>query len=767
MRCRSAHAVYNGPPKKELFPYRAVACADLGRALFTKYRVSNVVQTPGSPTSPQFGTVNAIWKRTDNSGAGLFADFGGAPHDWSSYQAFGLTIQNNFSSDAQMQLAISTSGGGQISWAITIPGNQTVHIVAPISLYVWPLLNFPPTASSSLWPVLAPQHPIEVDWNPSSVIGWSLGAINDGTYNLTLSEAYLYTVSHTSALVDFMGQSKIHTWPTRIPAPSYLASYEAAEIYDLGDNPNVVSPYGVAPASIGVSGTVPSVSNWEAWKDADGVWWFVSPSGQIKWQLGVGSLDLTGSYTVVDDDRSKLFEGLPAISSPFYLTDGITGRQAFKFFAQALWDRWGASYLTTFYQRWLARVLSYNVALGPWNYNAGFHDGTSPAVWVLFGTTTPGQFAKGLYITTNRGSIEDPFYSGSTPATDFELYARQGFYDSFNGAGPFPMPEYVRSHIGTEVLGVVYDNEVPWADAASTNDADRYRIGFAVMQAPSTQPAKAAFVAWLQQSANAGPSYTNIAQLNSAWNTTYSSYTDLQNDTSPPALNATSRNDLKNFAYYWSLTYWAKVGAALQAVAPGVMLMGGKSVPSFTPLEIRQGMIDAGTVSVATWDDYTDPFITVLDFSWLSQLADPAFATPQYPSGIGSSRTIPSAILENAFGSPQSGNWAGSHATTARAASAFGVYVATAMRIKSCLGVDWFNGSPFPTTGEDSGGNQGHDESVTLTDTLNTPLPEMVQQLRTMGANLYAARMAAAGGAIDPYGAIGHALPFRPGVNGG
>lgn len=494
------------------------------------------------------------------------------------------------------------------------------------------------------------------------------------------------------------------------------------------------------------------MENWTTWNDGTR-WWLLSPSGKVKWDFALGSVDLSASYIHID---RPFFEGLTGTLSPFYVEDP---RPGWKFFLQALTLRWPSNTLGQFYARWAARARSLNCSYGWW-MTPGLRDGSSPWFEVIEGYSAPGHFHGGPSLSTDAGPLDDPFAVGTTGADDFLIYAANGFHQYLDGLEDIP----------ANVIGCSWSNEPHYADLDGT-DAQRYRIGVSTLKAPAAQPAKVALVEWLQQTEDAGPGYATIEFLNLEWTTNYDSWDAFLNSTSVPTLNANNSADLQNFAYYYAKTLFTKVGQARNAVAPGLMLCGSKFVLSWTPQEIVDGMIDSGAVRLATFDDYTDPFGAAPDLSILQSVADPAHTTPLYPDGIGSGRTMPIYCAEVSFDSPQTGNWFGSHATTARAMSAYGVYVTRLLTNPAICGVCWFNGSPFPVAGEGQSGNVGHNEATGWTDGLNTPLPECVTQIRAMGAVIQQARLAAtpASGSppADPFAVVGPPLFYRPGVNGG
>lgn len=661
-----------------------------------------------------------------------------SPLDWSSKYAVGMTVYNPGTTALHAFGVLQTASGSSSYSAsnnFTLQPGQRLHLE-----WVLSTANLG-SGSGFRMPTLPPPSatPVSVMSNSPSIVartysngvtGITIGSFDTGSRDIVASEPTTYALDLSQPLIDAYGQLRFENYSGKVSSDSDIATAEQAELNDLNANPAISEPWGTSNPSVGMSTLNPT--NWTI-EQANGKWWFVNPSGRRLWAMGIDSLgeDLGSSYGTVVQGRQSIFENLPATNDPnfgqFYGTSN--GQTTYDHIAANLYRRWGANWRSTQYDRWIQRLPSWGFnCLGCWNFSNSMRGRGLSFGEVVFGARSGYAFrgAPTVAVPSEAGSalLEDPFWSG------WVQYWQTGTANFLKS-----LPANVQSDIGNQVLCLFSDNEIAWgSNSSSANDPNRYRIGYSTLRSPAGTPAKDALIAWLQQTANRGPGYTGIAQLDSAWGLTGSAAYTAFNDGSSTCLRnmttavttftPTMRNDMANFAYYWAKTYAQGVKTGMQAAMGNVLYAGTKDVPSWTPPEIVQGLDAPGGVDLHSYDIYGDILSGSLDTS----LCD--------------STTKPWILAEIAFGGGSTGHPSMSYCSTGvdagTSAKCFRLALEQLLNDPQCVGMLYFGGTAQPIGGRTLDGENG---SFNITDVAGTPVAEMRAEFRAILPYLYNVRM--------------------------
>ncbi len=340
-------------------------------------------------------------------------------------------------------------------------------------------------------------------------------------------------------MVDPFGQYSDREWPNKIHVTSDLAVQQAAELTDLAANPGRGEQLGTAQVPL----TTSANGKWQVTTSLSGKKYLEHPNGNAFWALGVSAVS-TGTSTPVGG-REGFFQSLPDSNSAFgscYISratmDGTN--TCYSFGQQNLMLKYGTNYTTPWMSMVKQRISSWGLNTLGMQCATPFYDNSMPYTQLLNTSAYKTRFKVPHQLW---GTFPDPF------AADFQSWMTTQFAKDlapWNGQSNF--------------LGVYVDNEMSWGNTFS--DGYRYNIAVGTLKAPATQPTKIAFGAWLSTRYK-----KDLAKLNAAWGTNYSSFDAIVSTTNyaPTVFTTGQQSDFKAWSKAFAVQYFKSVRAALTA----------------------------------------------------------------------------------------------------------------------------------------------------------------------------------------------------------
>ena len=493
------------------------------------------------------------------------------------------------------------------------------------------------------------------------------------------------TADELFPLIDKFGQYIHKDWPGKTHSEAELKAAIAKEKADLQSNPspNDWNQYGgwTAGPKLEATGHFYPAKH-------DGKWWLVDPTGRLFWSHGIDCVRASTAYTPITD-REHYFAELPDRNSPFGNFYGkgswaphgyYQGKRydTFNFTAANLLRKYGQDWETIHRDLCHQRLRSWGMnTIANWSDENIYLMRKTPYVVSIHTTRKPIEGSEGYW-----GKFPDPFEPSFRTTLDKRLAREKG-----------------KSADDPWCIGYFVDNELGWGQELS--------LATATLASPPEQAAKQAFIADLKAK------YTDIKNLNKAWETDHASWDALMKSTTPPD-EAKAREDLEAFSTRVAEEYFRVCRAAVKAVAPNTMYLGCR----FAWVHDRAVQAAAKFCDVVSFNKYR---YTVADLG--------------LPEGVDK----PVVIGEFHFGALDRGMF---HTglkpvpdQNARA-EAYAGYVRGALEHPNIVGTHWFQFGEQATTGRGDGENY----QIGFLDVCDTPYPETIQACRQVGTNLYQIR---------------------------
>lgn len=486
--------------------------------------------------------------------------------------------------------------------------------------------------------------------------------------------------------IDTFGQYRHATWPGKVGALEELRQRRDQEARELQEATTRRSwdRYG------GWSeGPQLAATGFFRVQKHDGRWWLVDPEGRLFWSHGVDCV-MALDFTPVDERATWLVDSpiedaafAEFVSShAFALKGHFAGRspRSFSFAGANLRRKYGPDWKSSYPHLVQQRLRNWGLnTLANWS-NAG----------VARLRQTP--------YTDSLQTEHDPMIEGS------EGYWGK-FPDVFDPAFADGLRRALAAKKGGSVndpwcLGYFSHNEMSWGDEVSLAEA--------TLRSRSSQPAKRAFLERLRAR------YAEIERLNQKWGTTHASWAAFLASTEPPE-RAKARPDLEDFYGQLAEQYFRTVRDVLREAAPHQLYLGCR----FAWANARAAAAAAKYCDVVSYNLYQR---SIADFV--------------FDGGAD----VPLLVGEFHFGALDRGLF---HtglvpvADQAARAGAYRAYVEGALRHPQFVGTHWFQWQDEPTIG------RVYDEEnyqIGLVDIADTPYPEMVAALRSLGDSLYRTR---------------------------
>jgi hypothetical protein len=301
----------------------------------------------------------------------------------------------------------------------------------------------------------------------------------------------------------------------------------------------------------------------------------------------------------------------------------------------------------------------------------------TPYVITIHASSRPIEGSTGYW-----GKFPDPFDPAFAAATNKRLDERKG-----------------RGVADPWCIGYFIGNELSWGNDTS--------LATAALASPADQPAKRVFIEELKKK------YETVEKLNAAWATQHASWDALLASTAPPEV-AKARDDLTAFYTRIAEEYFRNCRDAVKRVDPDGLYLGCRFA-WVNDLAARAG---AKYCDVVSYNRYRR---SVADF--------------RLPDGVDK----PVVIGEFHFGALDRGMF---HTGLVpcrdqqHRAESYKEYVRSALANPWIVGTHWFQYGDQATTGRGDGENY----QIGLLDVCDTPYPETIEAVRSVGYAMYATR---------------------------
>ncbi|MFC6646517.1 hypothetical protein ACFQBQ_13150 [Granulicella cerasi] len=673
------------------------------------------------------------------------------PKDWSMYPGLVVDIYNPQTVPVTFYGRIDDSSSYTQTDTVTLLPQALTSVLLPFSEPLPAKLNLKTGARLPGYAVMAlGGAPV----NTTSVSGFRFfvnttngSAITLYFDNLRLVDGYASMSGAASAvallyqgIVDKYGQFTKETWTGKVLQDSDLNAPET-----LPMPPSDRDIYGGANNYTGSTAT----GYFHTTKLSNGNWWFVDPLGKLFFSIGMdtmGSQAWGGSTQtarvptyigpesgtaggVAGLDRTAWFTSLPTSTDPLAIFYGrqsgegyfcdVTSQQdcAFDFFSANLQRKYGSSFIS----QW--NLSSVN-RLYAWGFNT-MGDFSDPVMERTIGSS--GQkIPYTIKVLINHaadynnitvpvtgfgrgGAMPDPWDSNFEAAVEAEMNLTLNT-DTNDSPSLITNDPYM--------LGYFVDNEMPWTNApyASTaasdgsDDLNYFPLVYGVIEtANANQPAKVAFANIM------GGQYTTIANMNAAWGTSYTSFTDFRNHTNVPPMTPAMRADFSNFLRRYAEKYYILVAQAVHAVDTNHLYLGSK-YSVFTPEVVKACSEFADVIS---FDTYAS-----------------TLTAANYPTTL-STMNKPSIVAEYHFGAPDRGGFNGGLApvaTQTQRGVAYDQYLRSVYANPLFIGAQWYQYQDEMITGRQSDGENYPIGFVTITDKVYS---ELSNAARTTNGYVY------------------------------
>jgi len=464
--------------------------------------------------------------------------------------------------------------------------------------------------------------------------------------------------------IDAYGQFRHADWPTKIHSPKDFAAQRTTEAAALQASPRPPSwdKYGGFKDGPQLTAS----GNFRVEKYA-GKWWLVDPDGRLFWSHGVTGVGVSSTSPM--QGRKQFFTELPPMnpSSP----------NVVNWYLANLKLKYGSTAEVT------ADALAHE-RLSGWGLNT-LASWSDPKVTSL--DKTP------YTITLNIGGpklapslkLADPYDKA------FARSARSVFKGEKNSTGTDPW-----------CIGYFIGNELEWRNGPDMINE--------VLTAPAKQAGKQALVKLLQQR------HAAIADLNTAWHTTYDSWDNLLNSTNK--VEATlALDDFTAFNKELAQLYYQTCETELKRAMPNKLNLGSR-FHTVNPIAIRAA---AKYCDVVSFNKYNTSIRNLT-----------------LPDGLDR------PIIIGEFHFPA---WDRSFAANAgcgqlcevQRADSYWYYLTGALENPLIVGTHWFQYLDQPLAGRGDGENF----PIGFVDVTDTPYDELTKVTRELGDNLYARRLQA------------------------
>lgn len=630
---------------------------------------------------------------------GQWAQFGQtftSPANLSGFTGFSIVIENLENRDVSFGIRFdrNTAYTDYVASAFTLRPFESRRIYLDVSGFnpgQWGLMCPMPALNT----FYIHTYPWQLGLTLNTVYRWQVYLRQPDTVRARVTSMYGQVCNYSvNGLFDRFGQYSRRSWPGKVTSVQDMAAQRADEDAALAANPGNGEELG----SSTLTGT--ATGKWRLTKTIGGKYYFVSPQGRFLWSLGVTSL--TSELPTIVTGRPGMFSSLPLAGDPraaFYGTIVRNGqtKQTFNHFQANLCDKFGESWVADWLLTAARRVKSWG--LNTLGAGADGRMRTYSALPFVAALSTSDFDVTLATPSATSCPIPDPFAPGFTSWMTARFTS-----------------DMAAIKADSRLIGAYVDGELAWG-LRGENLRSRYEIPVAALKAASTQPAKVAFVNRLQTK------YGTIAALNTAWRTTFTSWSDLR--ANPFFISDTqifnAQPDLSSFALDFGKAYYWRVKTALKAAAPNALYLGSRDHYGLCPDEYFEAQ--SSYVDVISVDQYSSA--ANAPWTYFASLRRPVLIA-EYSFTGRTGNGFPNLVFPDCDFPDQ--------ASRAQAARDF---LDRALSTKNIVGAHWFRFVDFPSSGQAQ-----HDQNFTfgLVDITDRPYDEMTAMFRDFSNSMYAQR---------------------------
>ncbi len=569
------------------------------------------------------------------------------PWDWSQHRDFNLAfdVANYGSESVQVDLVITDINGDAYTRVFVIPVGDATTVYAkmdghdqthpdgtPINEFnfISGLRSNPPTWQStdrqvySLWgkKSLALEGITGVNFNVS-------GNLSDREFildNLRLRPNPPMDPNFLVDIVDEFGQFTRANYSSKISSLEQLKTIADQEMSELAGTtwPNRSRFHGWK------GGPKQTATGYFRTEKVNGKWWLVDPQGYLYFSTGLDIIRLSNSSTITgydfdastiqardvneiisEDDqplnrvnedaipsrtlinqtRANMFSWLPKYDDPLgdhfgYRRSVQSGPmkhgETFSFYSANLERRYGETYPKSYMDTWRDVTIKRMI---DWGFTS-FGNWAEPE----FYANTQIPFIAFADINGDFGTITSGFDFWHPLPDPFD----PKFYDR-----ALVSAQFVAEQINASpwCMGIFYDNE----QSFGRPETDKLYFGLVLntlKENAETTPAKAAFTKILQEK------YRNIADLNSAWQTSFGSWDQFATMADAGFTTPEQRQDYSDLLYAFGKQYFGSIRRATKKVLPNHLYLGARMADWGRPDEIvRAAAEESDALSFNLYED--------------------------------------------------------------------------------------------------------------------------------------------------------------------
>lgn len=489
--------------------------------------------------------------------------------------------------------------------------------------------------------------------------------------------------------VDAFGQYRHLEWSNKIHSVTELQQSAVTEATDLAANPG---PDQWCEYGGWLNGPQLAATGFFRVQKYQGDWWFVDPHGHLFWSHGVTGVNGPGVPTGVTD-RQNYFANLP---SP--------GGAGYQFL-----EPWGSTVAGGYYAGSNPLTMDFMAANALLKYGTNWSALTQDLNHTRLRSW--GLNTIGSWTTTNT------YLMRRTP------YARVFYPYVAPINGDARMPDYFNPAFATALtnvlsgperndpwfLGIYINNELEWTRPSAL--ADPKDVGLTTLAAANTSFAKTAFRDQLIAK------YVTITALNTQWGTSYSSWTDFQNQRTTFPSGTSGDADLTAFYRAYAGQFFSTCSAVIHGYTSNLFL--GSRFAGQPHVDAARACTNY--VDVATFNQYNN--------------------TVSIPTGLEAD--IPVLNTEHNFCAPDTGLfWDGlnSVADQSERASSYTTHFNSAVNNSRFVGEHWFQFLDRSTTGILNSDGDGNNNNG-LVDVADQPYSQVITAARNAAQVMYAQRL--------------------------
>ncbi len=418
-----------------------------------------------------------------------------------------------------------------------------------------------------------------------------------------------------------------------------------------------------------------------------GVWHLIDPEGRLFFSLGVDAVR-SNSATIIDQGRAPWFADAPWESDDPAMTNFLGEAQprrsdyakrtvkTFDFYQANLFRKYGEDWEAQWLDRTPARLMNWGFnTIANWSDPQLFEDTTIPYTHWVFINSAKLPWQKG-----DRNRISDPWH----PMFKDEL--RRRIENMTKGTADDPW-----------CIGYFLDNELSWGEE------DHLARG--LLKAKPDQNAKQELFKFLQTR------YSDIADLNSAWQVDYASWDQAQQGESDPQTDA-AREDLVAFNEQIVRTYYSTVSGMFKEMTPDKLYLGSR-LAEYNAQVARVAAEYCDVVSFNVYRDTLAGWTPIPEFDRPIIIGEFHFGTND--RGAFNKGLVPASSTQDK-------------------ADRFKTYVQSAVANPLVVGTHWFQLNDQPTTGRPLDGENHGIGFLSITD---TPHAAMIEASRELAGQLY------------------------------